>query len=158
MVCHSPPGGTGHANARRSPLPTQNSHSPRPSDLTARFQRPAAVYSRPRYSPLYPGTVNSEPGAGRSGFSYRIPRVTDRACTHTHTLAHCTVQCRVVPTLLLELQTQPSRSEIYTFLQEVEVYSVRHVIVLCRDFGSRESIISSARLRNAAPEYGAERG
>jgi hypothetical protein len=111
-------------------LPTQNSHSPRPSDLTARFQRPAAVYSRPRYSPLYPGTVNSEPGAGRSGFSYRIPRVTDRACTHTHTLAHCTVQCRVVPTLLLELQTQPIRSEIYTFLQEVEVYSVRHVIVI----------------------------
>jgi len=66
-----------------SPLPTQNSHSPRPSDLTARFQRPAAVYSRPRYSPLYPGTVNSEPGAGRSGFSYRIPRVHTPTPLHT---------------------------------------------------------------------------
>jgi len=64
-------------------------HSPRPSDLTARFQRPAAVYSRPRYSPLYPGTVNSEPGAGRSGF-----RATGyRACTHPHPCTlHRTVQ------------------------------------------------------------------
>ena len=124
------------------------------SDLTARFQRPAAVYSRPRYSHLYPGTVS--PGPGVQGSATQ-----DTARAHSHTLAHCTVQCRqecrVVPTLLLELQTQLIRSEIYTFLQEVEVYSVRYVIVLCRDFGSRESI-SSARLRNAAPEYGAERG
>jgi hypothetical protein len=83
------PRGRPMGNGRGSPLPTQNSHSPRPSDLTARFQRPAAVYSRPRYSPLYPGTVNSEPGAGRSGFSYRI----DRACTHPHPCTlHRTVQ------------------------------------------------------------------
>lgn len=81
-----------HQCGRVATLPTQNSHSPRPSDLTARFQRPAAVYSRPRYSPLYPGTVNSEPGAGRSGFSYRIPRVH----THPHPCTlHRTVQARV---------------------------------------------------------------
>ena len=138
-----------------SPATRNPQNSPPQSDLrplVSSAQRPSTLDLAIVLCTLVQSTVSPGPGVQGSATGYRA------WCTHTHTLAHCTVQCRVVPTLLLELQTQPSRSEIYTFLQEVEVYSVWHVIVLCRDFGSRESIISSARLRNAAPEYGAERG